>query len=124
MTSTSVSAIYERAGCGYNSAVPAHFTIGDVIERERTRRKWSQTRLGIEAMKYRLSPNEQVSRINKSTVSKVERDPYTSELITVWRLVAALGLTMCEVEGRMGQTPFHVVDPPLERRPVAKKRVS
>lgn len=97
---------------GYNQMVPG-WTIGDVIRKERDARGWSQTRLGEEAEQIVLGGSPP-TRINKSTVSKVENDPYTSELGTVWRLLAALDLTFTDVERRIGS-------PPYVKRPAAKR---
>lgn len=79
------------------------FTLGDVIRKARMGRRWNQTRLGAEAAKYQLRGRDVA--INKSTVSKVEKDPYTSEFGTVWRLLAALHLKFSDVEKRVGH-PF------------------
>jgi transcriptional regulator with XRE-family HTH domain len=122
MGTIGVSTVYGDRLSRYNSAVPAHFTIGDVIRRAREAKNWNQTRLGKEAAKFQLEASATATPIDKSTVSKVETDPYTSELETVWRLVSALGLTLSDVERRMGDTPFHVLDAPLERRTAAKHR--
>src|SRR6266498_4083486 len=91
------------SGGMYNLTVSSDFTIGDVIRKARIARRWSQTRLGEEAGRYQIG--DAAGPINKSTVSKVERDPYTSELGTVWRLLIALNLTFAEVESRIA-TPF------------------
>lgn len=87
----------------YNDGVPDTFTIGDVIRKARELRHWNQTRLGVEAKKFALRLGDKP--INKNTVSKVEKDPYTSEFGTVWRLVAALGLTLTDIDRRIG-SPF------------------
>lgn len=79
------------------------FTIGDVIRKARKGRKWNQQRLGKEAGKYLLHPGQK--KIDKTTVSKVETDPYTSEFGTVWRLAAAVGLTLAAIERRV-ESPF------------------
>ena len=86
----------------YNLQV-SDFTIGDVIRKSRTARRWSQTKLGKEAASFQIGTG--TKPINKSTVSKVEREPYTSELGTVWRLLAALNLTFADIEHRIGM-PF------------------
>lgn len=83
----------------YNPSVPHEFTIGDMIRKARRSRRWSQTKLGNEAARFTIDRAQ--PRINKSTVSKVENAPYSSELGTVWRLMAALGLTFCDVEGQI-----------------------
>jgi transcriptional regulator with XRE-family HTH domain len=93
--------------------VASDFTIGDVIRKSRIARRWSQTKLGREAASFQIGPG--TTAINKSTVSKVEREPYTSELGTVWRLLAALGMTFAEAEKRVG-TPF------VERPKAAARR--
>lgn len=87
------------------------FTLGDVIRKQRTRRKWNQERLGIEAVKCPLGDDRKA--INKSTVSKIENDPYGSKFGTVWRLLAALDLTLSEAERRIG---------PLRKQEVEAKR--
>jgi len=79
------------------------FTLGDVIRKARIARRWNQTRLGAEAAKFQLRARDVA--INKSTVSKVEKDPYTSEFGTVWRLLTALNLKFSDVEKRVGH-PF------------------
>jgi len=79
------------------------FTLGDVIRKARQKRRWSQTKLGEQAAKFLI--HEDDGQINKSTVSKIENDPYTSELGTVWRLLAALDLDFTDVEKRVGR-PF------------------
>jgi len=87
----------------YNARVPHDFTIGDVIRKARTSRHWSQTKLGSEAARFVIDETEK--RINKSTVSKVEKDPYSSELGTIWRLMATLGLKFTDVERKVS-TPI------------------
>lgn len=93
---------YTASEASYNWRV-SEWTIGDVIRKARIARHWSQTKLGTEAASYQIGGG--TFPINKSTVSKVEKDPYSSELGTVWRLLAALRLTFAEVEGRIG-APF------------------
>jgi len=88
------------------------FTIGDVIRKSRMARRWSQTKLGEEAIHFQIGGG--TKPINKSTVSKVEHEPFTSELGTVWRLLAALNLTFADVEKRIG-APF------VERRKVSAR---
>jgi transcriptional regulator with XRE-family HTH domain len=90
----------------------SEFTVGDVIRKSRIARRWSQTKLGEEAAYFQIGAG--ATPINKSTVSKVEHAPYTSELGTVWRLLAALNLTFTEVEKRIG-APF------VERRRTAAR---
>jgi hypothetical protein len=93
---------YAASEAGYNG--PVHeWTIGDVIRKSRIARRWSQTKLGEEAAYFQFGAG--TLPIDKSTVSKVERAPYTSELGTVWRLLAALHLTFADVEKRIG-APF------------------
>lgn len=96
--------LYEATPPPYNCRVVERFTIGDVIRKARQAKRWSQTKLGVEAARFQLSEGTQ-QKINKSTVSKVEKDPYTSELGTVWRLLATLNLTFSDVESRLG-IPF------------------
>lgn len=103
MVSPDVSGSYTTAQPVYNSFV-GEFTVGDVIRKARDRKRWSQTRLGAEAAHFQFGTD--TAPINKSTVSKVERDPYSSEFGTVWRLLAALDLTFAEVEKRIGAPPF------------------
>jgi hypothetical protein len=112
LTITSTSS-YGPAAALYNWRVASDFTIGDVIRKSRKARRWSQTKLGIEAAHFQIGTGD--APINKSTVSKVEHEPYTSELGTVWRLLTALNLTFAEVERRVG-TPF------VERRKVSARR--
>jgi transcriptional regulator with XRE-family HTH domain len=93
---------YEASEGRYNWNVH-EFTIGDVIRKARTARRWSQTKLGKEAARFQFGA--ETTPINKSTVSKVEKDPYSSEFGTVWRLLTALNLKFAEVERRVGH-PF------------------
>lgn len=98
----------------YNARVaekPPLIHVGVVIERARERRGWNQEQLGDAARRFALGKER---RINKSTVSRIERNPYGSDLATVWRLLAALGLSFCDVEKEIG-TPFEHPDAP-ERR--------
>ena len=46
---------------------------------------------------------DQTKAIDKGTVSKVERDPYGSKFGTVWRLLAALNLTLADAEREIGE---------------------
>lgn len=85
------------------------FTVGDVIRKARDDRGWKQERLGAEAALYPLG--KQAGAINKSTVSKVERDPYGSKFGTVWRLLAALNLTLAEAERAIGALPRQEATP-------------
>jgi transcriptional regulator with XRE-family HTH domain len=71
-----------------------------VIRKARTERRWNQTRLGQEATQFPL--RDQAKKIDKGTVSKVERDPYGSKFGTVWRLLAALDITLAEAELKIG----------------------
>lgn len=97
------SSVYAAENVEYNLLMLPSLTIGDVIRKARRLRRWNQERLGKEAERYKIRGDE--PKINKSTVSKVETDPYSSELGTVWRLVAALGLSLSEIEGEVS-TPF------------------
>jgi transcriptional regulator with XRE-family HTH domain len=92
------------------------FHVGDVIERARDQRHWNQEQLGKEAARFPLKGN--AGPINKSTVSKIENDPFSSELGTIWRLLAALDLTFSDVERAVG-APFEEESPPSEARTVA-----
>jgi len=93
------STVYGHRIRRYTVAV-ARFTIGDVIAKTRKQRRWNQTRLGEETMFYPLPG--QVKPIDKGTISKVERDPYGSKFGTVWRLLAALELTLADAEREIG----------------------
>ena len=104
---------YDADGRVYNRHVKGSFTIGDVIRKARTERRWNQERLGKEAELYKLT--EHHGPINKSTVSKVERNPFTSELGTVWRLLAALGIALEDVT-RHAPPPFIVSSKEPPRR--------
>jgi transcriptional regulator with XRE-family HTH domain len=86
----------------YTEAVRG-FTVGDVIRKARADRRWKQERLGAEAALFPLG--RLTGAINKSTVSKVERDPYGSKFGTVWRLLAALNLTLADAESAIGALP-------------------
>ena len=103
MISIDSTGSYEPSKALYNRKVKADFTIGDVVRKSRAERRWSQTRLGKETANYPIG--DRTDPINKSTVSKMEREPYTSELGTVWRILAALGLTFGDVERLIG-APF------------------
>ena len=103
---------YEHSEGLYNWTV-RHFTIGDVIRKARVAGRLSQTQLGDAAALFQI--DDGAAPINKSTVSKVERDPFTSELGTVWRLLAALHLTFGDVEKQIGS-------PVVERRKVSPRR--
>jgi hypothetical protein len=98
----------------YNWTVPHEFTIGDVIRKSRMARRWSQSKLGLQAAHFQIGDGD--TPINKSTVSKVEHEPYTSELGTVWRLLTALDLTFTDVEKSVG-APFILKAP--ERKKVS-----
>jgi transcriptional regulator with XRE-family HTH domain len=100
MITTSGRGLYRTESGTYKPQMPHDFTIGDVVRKERQKRKWNQERLGKEAERFALRDGDRP--INKSTVSKVEKNPYSSELGTVWRLLAALGLTFSDVERRLG----------------------
>lgn len=76
------------------------FTVGDVIRKARHERRWNQQRLGTEAAKFALPG--QHGPVDKGTVSKIERDPYGSKFGTVWRLLAALALSLTDVEREIG----------------------
>lgn len=92
----------------YITSSVADWTIGDVIRKERDARGWNQIKLGQEAGRYVLKRSDKP--INKNTVSKVEKQPYSSKLGTVWRLLATLGLTFSEVEQRLSKAPFIEID--------------
>lgn len=116
MPTTGGSTIYAPRVGLYNPTVAHDFTFGDVIRKARKAKRWSQSRLGEEAKRFPLRADD--VKINKSTVSKVETDPYTSEFGTVWRLLAALGLTFADAERRI-ESPFDV---PQEPTTTGKKR--
>lgn len=98
--------VYARQHYLYKEAV-SRFGLGDVIRNARKKRGWNQETLGEEAEKFTI-PGHRERRINKSTVSKVERDPYSSKLSTVWRLLAALDLSFAHIE--------HDIALPLEKK--------
>ena len=113
---------YELAPLRYKgTAVTGHqeFSIGDVIRKAREARRWNQTRLGQEAARFLIRESD--AAIDKSTVSKVERDPYTSELGTVWRLLAAVGLTFADVESRVSSPVKALPDEPRPGRQTARR---
>jgi hypothetical protein len=111
---------YEPTAVGYKERVDDEFTIGDVIRKARQLRRWNQTRLGQEAAKYALRRTD--GPINKSTVSKVETDPYSSEFGTVWRLIAAVGLTLGDVERRV-DAPFLSIEEMRAAAREAERRI-
>ena len=103
-----------------NGSMKRPFHVGDVIERTRKERRWNQVRLGAEAANFKLSPKD--GPIDKSTVSKVENDPFSSELGTVWRLLAALDLTFADVEAQTSSPFVHGNAPPIREQQTAKPR--
>lgn len=90
--------------------------IGDLIQKAREKRGWNQAKLGEVA--ERFTDGAPVKKIDKSTVSRIERSPYGSDLATVWRLLAALNLTFCDVEHLIGN-PFQ--DRHSEAKPARRK---
>ena len=99
MLTPTESVAYGRGLRRYTEAVDS-WTVGDVIRKARIDRRWNQQRLGEEAAKFPLG--DQVKAIDKGTVSKVERDPYGSKFGTVWRLLAALELSLGDAEQKIG----------------------
>jgi len=79
------------------------FSVGDVIRKARKAKHWNQARLGKEAARFVLHHDQ--GPINVSTVVDVEADPYVRKVGTVWRLLAALGLTWADVEREI-PSPF------------------
>ncbi len=118
--------VYRRDALAYKERVSVYFHLGDVIRRAREKRGWNQDTLGVEAGKYLLDPSE--TKINKATVSKIERSPYSSEIGTVLRLLAALDMTLCDAHEAMGGSPVTHKDArpqkaaALERSTVKRKR--
>lgn len=96
----SMPALLEAHNATMNARMALDFNVGDLIRKLRTGKKWNQTRLGQEAERFKIRGDE--PRINKNTVSAVERSPYTSDFGTICRLLAALGMTLCEAERRTG----------------------
>lgn len=108
--------LYGAAPEAYNVCVPggdSQFHLGDVIRKARQARRWNQAALGERAALFPISTDD--TKIDKSTVSKIENNPYTSEFGTVWRLIAALGLTFADVEHRIG-APFKPVNAPSKQQ--------
>lgn len=95
----------EAAPRSIPSAVLPKDHVGDIIRKARRAKGWSHERLGEEAKKFTFPGSDEVERINKSTVSLVERDPYSRKVSTLWRLLAALGLSFADIEQRIG-TPI------------------
>lgn len=102
--------------------------VGDLIQKAREHRHWTQTQLGQKATAFPLGAS--IKPINKSTVSRVESEPWGSDLATVWRLLATLGMNFCDVEKIVG-SPFGRPDvdvsasrgsPAEGTRPVRRKR--
>lgn len=109
----------------YNHHVDALFHVGDVIRKARERRRWNQDRLGDEAAHYgpkgeRLDVPDK--RINKSTVSKVETDPFTSEHSTIIRLLAALNLSLSDAEQYLRPSSTARDGPSSEPLPGSQRR--
>lgn len=96
MESRQGACIYREAGGRYNWRVSYELTIGDVLRKARQKKRWSQTALGKKAIEFPLPGR--VVPIGKNTVSKAENEPWSSELGTIWRLLAAVGLTFTDVE--------------------------
>lgn len=93
------SEVYRHTARLYTGTVRG-FHVGDVIRKARDERHWNQKQLGVQAVYYPLG--DQVEPIDKGTVSKVERDPYGSKFGTIWRLLAALDLTLADAEQQIG----------------------
>lgn len=106
------SGVYAPPTPLYTGPVVRGFTVGDVIRKARDERRWNQKRLGDEAARFPLG--DQAKPIDKGTVSKVERDPYGSKFGTVWRLLAALNLTLADAEREIGALRPH--EDPAKRR--------
>jgi transcriptional regulator with XRE-family HTH domain len=96
--------LYGAQTYGYKRAVASGFSFGDVIRKARRDRGLSQTALGKEAGNIQIGKS--AGPINKSTVSKVENDLYSSEFGTVLRLLAVLNLTLTELERRSDPAPL------------------
>ena len=90
--------------------------MGDVIRLARKQQNWKQEDLGKAAAKFPLGRS--AGPINKATVVKVEKDPFSSELATVWRLLATLNLSFADVEAQT-KSPFHVSESPPAGRKIA-----
>ena len=99
MITIAESEVYTHPKGLYTDSVGG-FTLGDVIRKARRGRGWNQERLGEEAEYFPLGL--QTKAIDKGTVSKVERDPYGSKFGTVWRLLAALNLSLADAERDIG----------------------
>ena len=99
MITSAESEVYTHTNGLYTDSVRG-FTLGDVIRKARRDRRWNQERLGEEAGYFPLG--QQTRAIDKGTVSKVERDPYGSKFGTVWRLLAALNLSLADAERDIG----------------------
>jgi transcriptional regulator with XRE-family HTH domain len=128
MLTTSVRAIYGRENPGYNHRVGLRLHIGHAIRLAREQRGWNQARLGQEAAKFRIEPDD--GEINANTVSSVEREPYNSKHGTIWRLMSALNLSLADVqqvisENRLPPDGARAKEPPqLERRAAKRKRTA
>jgi len=92
--------------------VAAGFSFGDVIRKRRKEKHLSQTALGKAAQAIQLGKGKKP--INKSTVSKVENDPYSSEFGTILRLLHVLNLSLSELERR--------ADPPFVNKPLGERQ--
>lgn len=77
---------------GYPQNVRSAELLGQVLRRWRKRRRWTQKRLGEEA------------GIRQETVSRVENGSAGTELNTLFRLCAALGIELT-VSPKPGRTP-------------------
>lgn len=106
-------ALQAGAGASIDEAVPVDFTIGDLIRKARQRRHLNQEQLGERAAKFPLG--ERVKAIDPNTVSRAERNPYNADFATIWRLLAALGISLSEAEGAV-PNPFVVESREEERK--------
>lgn len=107
------AAYHPRITTGVMKYLP--LTIGDVIRKARTGKRWNQETLGEKAGEFLAPGGRNPPKIGKNTVSAVEHNPYTSDFETVCRILAALGMTLAEAERRAGPV-VHPATPPSETR--------
>lgn len=93
-------------GCSlvvYKCAVAPKVHLGHLIRLSREERGWSQEKLGTVAGGFKLTAKDKP--INKSTISSLESDPFSSGVDTLWRVMAALGLSFADLEPKL-DSPF------------------
>jgi transcriptional regulator with XRE-family HTH domain len=107
-TSLGVPTVYGRSFVAYTRNVRRPFHVGHALREARKERGWNQEQLGEAARRVLLpgtDASDETERINKFTVSKAEREPYSRKYSTLVRLAGALGRTVGELESDVHVTP-------------------